>query len=276
MEQLRDKITGWLQHPNDFFEGIGLLSQLITNRMLIRNLSKKESKYSREKLGYELRKQLRHLPSITTTTQIDQTDPGQTVHTTAEGDQEEPPVDPAGGEKIEGKEVNQPETEIGEGIQLPSPDGNNLPPADPNLSKTADELQITLGKMYNKKGILINSLRSIPEADNDGRKAIIDQITSIREAMKGMEDSLRHFKEKGTLPPPEPVKEIHSLPVGPNIPDDPYLMQRMLLNTRSTISKLKKKIKEGADPATLADLEKELAEKTWIANEILRRQNGTG
>ena len=283
MEQLQDKITAWLNSDiRDFFEGIGLLSQLTINRTLIRNLSKKESKYSREKLANELQKHLKRLPPISTTQQIEaKTDPDQGNDSgTSEQEEEEPPADPAGGaETIEGEEIVIPGFEPGPGIQLPPPDGSDkLPPVtvDPEHAKAVEELEISYSKMYNKKGMLINSLRAFAEPDNDGRKAVMDQVSSISTSMQSIRSKIDHFKEHGQLP----VQEEQSTQVFPPqpivIPDDPVRMKNLLLNLRSTASKLKKKIADGVELDRLPFYEAELQKKTNMINEIKRRLHGAG
>ena len=261
MEQLQDKIRVWLaEEMKDFFAGISLLSQLTTNRMLIRNLSRKESKYSHGKLVHELQKHLRHLPPINTHPDSKATDPEQSDDSKKSEKQEAAPaVDPAAGD---------PNSE-------PPPSGDKQPvEINQDDAKSAEELEVVYSKMYNKKGMLINSLREFAEKDNEGRKQVMEQISGLAADMKDIRAKLDHFKEHGNLPakvdPPviPPRREIV-------IPDDPILMKGLLLNTRSTISKLKKKISEGAPADKLPVLESLLKEKTELAGEIERRLNGS-
>lgn len=266
MEQLQDKIQAWLNSPEkDFFSGIDLLSKTTSNRMLIRNLSRKENNYSREKLIYELKKRLKHLPSITTPIDKQETDPDKDVDTSSEMDNDQPPVGSAGGDPGENKSE-----------QLPAP-SDSKPPANvnPEDAKSAERLEIVYSKMYNKKGMLSNSLRTFAEHDNEGRKQVMDQIRGLAADMKDIRAKLDHFKDHGNLPaksdPPAAFSRRET-----SIPDDPVHMKNSLLNLRSAISKLKKKIANGVPADKLPVFEALLKEKTELVNEIERRIHGAG
>lgn len=264
MEQLQDKIQTWLNSPEkDFFSGLDLLSKTTSNRMLIRNLTRKESKYSREKLIHELQKRLKHLPSITTHADSRSTDPEQSDNSEkSEKETAAPPVGPAGGESSS---------------KEPPPPSGDKPLININQedAKSAEQLEIVYSKMYNKKGMLINSLRGFAEHDNEGRKQVMEQIRGLAADMKDIRAKLDHFKEQGRLPtkadpPPAPSRRDTA------IPDDPVNMKNSLLNLRSTISKLKRKIANGVPADKLPVFEALLKEKTEMVNEIERRIHGAG
>ena len=143
-------------------------------------------------------------------------------------------------------------------------------------AKVAEQLEISYSKMFNKKGMLANSLRKFIETDNAGRKHVMEQIASLNSDINSIRTKLDHFKEHGQLPAKQDPAPVHPSPTETVIPDDPILMKNLLLNTRSTISKLKKKIAEGADPDKLRELEVDLQKKTELASEIQRRQHGAG
>jgi hypothetical protein len=263
MEQLQEKIASWLENPErDYNEGIGLLSTVSKNKNLLRALSRSESKYNKEKLMHELSKfaTADPPPPLTTTTHTEATHPvvepkPDTVPNATENKDATPPVAVAGG-------VPDP----------PAATGSTTTPS-PETLQAVEQLEQARAAMHNKKGILSNSLIGFADNDNEGRKACLNEINSLNNAMQEIGTKLAYFEKNGELPPlevkqPVEVKENE-------IPDDPIQMKQMLLNERTNLSKIRAKLK---NPETktelLPDLEAKLASKTKLVDEIQRRLNG--
>lgn len=303
MKQLPEEIKQWLDDPKrDHFDGLSILSHLTTNRMLIRNLSRKENKYTREKLLGEIQKLSKEKYPVK---QAWPSDPKAPSSVKPEGIPSKPTPqhkddDDSGHINPEGYEKPVDESEStndsppadhpgGTVIHEPAPSTDGAPPPNDegkqpainitaDNAKSAEDMEISYSKMYNLCGKLSNSLREFKPEDNDGRSAVLARIADIRKSMSDIEEKIKHFKlhgvlpslDESTLPADNQIKEKP-------IPEDRVQMQRMLMNDRSTLSKLKKKIAKGvSDPEKLKELEQQLLYVTERANEIQRRMNGSG
>lgn len=251
MEQLQ-KIKTWLENNNrDFFEGIGLLSQVCRNKTLIRNLSRSQSRYNFEKLINELKKEARVPAKIIPPPNTSAASVPDTFF------------------KVSDKRTEDLNT------AAPAPSAAVVVPMTLEETKAAvEKLEVSLARMHNKKGMLSNSLREFDASDNDGRKKVLDQIDGLNSDMNDIRVKLAYYQKHGTLPP---IPAEQSFEIRENeIPDDPVDMKQMLLNERSNRAKLKKKIDNpDTDKNKLSELEARFASKEILISEIERRLNGS-
>jgi hypothetical protein len=244
---MKDKIEKWLaSDKQDYQDGLALLGPLIRNKYLFRNLSQKENKYNRAKLINELRK----VVAGPVNKQPEKKAPVPAPKASA----------PAGSAPVPPVPAVTDEGEI---------DLNNMTPEQ--TAAAVEKLEQALSKMHNKKGILSNSLRNFDAKDNEGRKAVIDQINGLDEDMNSIRSKLDYYAKNGKLPPILPDKNNKTK----EIPDDPVKMKEMLLNLRTSRTKIKKQLKEkNISPAEKEKLETRLKEKIDQITEIERRLNG--
>lgn len=249
MEQLQ-KIQTWLDNSNrDYFEGISLLNQVTRNKTLIRNLSRRQNKYNSDKLIYELKKEAR-VPTIIITTKKQAASVPDVALASDKMDADSEPENAA---------------------PAPSAAFSNL--MMPDETKAAvEKLEIALGKMHNKKGILSNSLREFAPSDNIGRKKVLSEIDTLNNDMNDIRVKLAYYEKNGSLPP---IPTDKSFDIKENeIPDDPVAIKQMLLNERSNRAKLKRKID---DPSrkNIDELKARLTSKDNLIAELERRLNGS-
>jgi hypothetical protein len=205
---MNEAITTWLNSPDkNYQQGLDLLGGHHRNRYLLRSLRLRENKTNRAKMEYELRKVAKHLP-----------------------------IKPAQ------KEAKPMEAPVLQTMQTPTPEAAEIDLNNMTEEQTAiavERLEVALGKMHNKKGILSNSLRNCDVNDNEGRKKILDQIEGLNTDMNEIRAKLGYHNKHGKLPPVAGKVEKHIKP----IPDDPVAMKDTILNLRSSISKIKKQLK---------------------------------
>jgi len=142
----------------------------------------------------------------------------------------------------------------------------------PQEDKISEKLEITLARLHNKKGILSNSLRDFKPTDNAGRKAVLKKIEDITQEMDIIRTGLNYYHTHGTMPPLEDAPEKNKI----SIPADPLQMKDMLLNLRSSRTKIKTQIAQEKDEARITKLTNRLEEKINLINEIETRLNGKG
>lgn len=270
MKQLPEDVKKWIDDPNrNFWDGMSILSELTSNKTLIRNLSRKENKYNKEKLFNEIKKLRKNLPApITTPPLINDDEPGgqkgssQSQQPALNDDaNDDPPADHHGG--------NVTHTAPLTTHTLP-PVTDTAPNPNADDAKAVEELQITYSKMYNLKGILSNEMRDLAEDDNDGRKERMARIQDINQSMTDIDEKIKHFKQHGSLPvipplSPDPPGEY-------DIPADPFLASRKMTNERSNISKLRKQIAKGdPNPEVIKELEEKLRLKMDLVDRIKKQ-----
>ncbi|WP_126244139.1 P1/P2 acidic ribosomal protein [Chitinophaga rhizosphaerae] len=296
-------ISNWLSEGRDFRTGIVLLQNISRNQLLVRNLSRRETRYSREKLESELRKYLNYsdstdhrtaagdsfgvgISSGSKNSELSTSAPGNPVKVSVDAAAEEgvtsaapggnellasAPGNPVRSAVSEASGENSPSVAPGGNETLASVPGNplgtalgaapgehNFAAAPPSIeflvpapridtSEEANEsddtvaveqLEITLARMHNKKGLLSNSLRECSPHDNAGRRSILQQIDDLGSAMAEIRGKLLHFRQHGRLPPISARTELPEKP----IPDDPFQLSRMLHNERSSRSKIKSRL----------------------------------
>jgi hypothetical protein len=247
------EINAWLQgEDHDYKTGLQLLKKVERNKYLLRSLSLKENNYTRAKILHQLTKYSKLSPEPATI---------ESVALKKTGYKPE--------KKLKQIKIVE-EEEIDKIVPEPEIDLNNMTPAQ--TAAAVEKLEIALGKMHNKRGILSNSLRSFNAKDNEGRKKILEQIDSLNENMSQIRAKLDYHNKHGKLPPvpaKKPEKNIFD-----DIPDDPVGMNKMLLNERSNLSKYKKKLKGNLTDKLRESNEKKLADSTAIVAEIERRLHG--
>lgn len=119
-----------------------------------------------------------------------------------------------------------------------------------------DQLKIQQGELYRAKAKINNYLVDLPEdAPQADAKALIDQITGIKQVYNMNAVLLRYYDKNGRFPEPEEVKEKPKL----SEMDKAELMQRRA-NLRPNISKAKNAIiKYQRNPEKLVQYEQKLA-----------------
>ena len=232
------EIIAWLNDKNrDHFTGVALLNRVSRNRYLIRQLSLKKNLYTSQKLFSELRKIAQSVAGSTT--------------------------------KII-PEIKSPtsQTSIKTTDRMTSAiDLNNM--TDEQTTQAVEKLETALGKMYNKRGLLSNSLRQFDANDNASRQKVLQQIDGLNDDMNAIREKLNYHKKHGKLPP---IIEDHPKTIYDDIPVDPVAMKEMLLNERTNVSRYKKKLKAGdIGDVYRAKTEKRLQDSSAIINEIERR-----
>ena len=206
---MKNAIEAWLNSPEkNYKEGLGLLRPLCRNRYLLRSLSLKENRYNRAKLENELHKAV------------------ETYH-------RQPHVV----KQVAPAPAPPPEDKIEQDESDPEIDLNNMTRAQ--TAAAVEKLEVALGKMHNKKGILSNSLRNFDIKDKENRKAVLSRIDGLTADMNEIRGKLAYHQKHGKLPPVVQVKTKKEKP----IPDDPVKMKEMLLNLRTSRTKINKQLK---------------------------------
>jgi len=227
---MEDKISLWLgAEEKNYKAGIDLFSSVTRNRFLLRQLSKRETTRNLAKLTYELNKYLSRALPI---------------------------------KETQVKEKPSPKKEIKQADPPPLP-------TNAQDKKAVEKLEIALGKMHNKKGILSNQLRNFSAGDNKARKAVLTQIDGLNEDMNNIRTKLDYYNKNGRLPPLEETPT----PKEKTIPEDPLQMKQMLLNLRTSRTKINNQLNTETKPAEITKLKTRLHEKLKLIEEIERRLN---
>jgi hypothetical protein len=230
---MKDEIFLWLQSKEkNYKKGIALLEPVIKNKYLLKQLTRKESRLTRNKLIHELKKFAGRAPI-----------PEKSIQAPAA-----PSPKKETRQVPSTKEINQDEE-----------------------AQAVEKLEIALGKMHNKKGILSNKLRSFDAGDNKSRKAVLKQIDGLTADMNSIRNKLDFYNKNGHLPPLEETSKDKE------IPDDPLQMKQMLLNLRTSRTKINNQLNTPAakSHAENSKLKNRLQEKIKLIEEIERRLNAS-
>ena len=172
---MKQEIESWLTSERDYTEGVKLYQKYGKNAKLKIILLTKDNDYTHEKVAYEL---------------------GKLVDVDIE------PVKEAGGEGEIPEEKPQggvePVKEAGGEGEKPIIPSAHLKNGDYPAELAAMVLERQ--HLTNQKGILANSLSTFGEADNAGRKGVMDKIGVIRERINVINEAERHFIKTGKMP----------------------------------------------------------------------------
>lgn len=214
---MEKEIKAWLKGERDYSQGVHLYQKYGKNSRLKSLFLTKENDYTLEKLPYELGKlvgiEVEAAPIV------------------------EAPTD------TDGSLLVFPENKATE----PGTDGLDNVVADklpkPHLTNQdypEDLAQMVLERaaLTNKKGMLSNSLDKFAPQDNEGRKAVMEEIATIRERINVINETERYWQKNRQMPKPadSPVKTDKF--TGP-LPTDPV----ELLKEKKAVSEARSKAK---------------------------------
>ncbi len=180
---MKKEINEWLTGNRDYNEGVALFQKYGKNPKLKQFFLTKDNDYAQEKLAYELEKII------------------DGVEDSKEG------VDaPVAKPKPNMKADIVVKTDTPPPVETPS-DVSKLTTVPPSVSVTNENYPAELADMIierqgltNKKGKLANTLSQFGENDNAGRKAVMDEIATIRERINVINETERHFIKHTKMP----------------------------------------------------------------------------
>src|SRR3954463_8681575 len=139
---MNDEIKAWLKSDaKDYDSGIALMNKVCKNKYLLRSLRSKKNLYTQQKIVHELKKYITYDHEDG---HAQQTPPDMPIHRDTIAHDES---------AFDLNNMTQDQTKI-----------------------AVEKLEIALSKMYNKRGMLSNSLRNFDVKDDAARARVLRQI----------------------------------------------------------------------------------------------------
>ena len=219
---MEKEIKKWLKSKRNYTEGVELFQKYGKNPRLKSFFLINDNDFSHEKLAYELGK----IISIDTSPLVAKVEENNGDEANAATDSNE------GKKSIETGDDGKTE-------DLKAP----IDPRLVNQDYPEDLAQMILerGHLVNKKGKLSNSLDTIAADDNAGRKAVMDEMSEIRERINQINEAERFWQKNKQMPKLQDTPGKPDILSGP-LPTDPIELLKLRKSLTEMRSKAKKKL----------------------------------
>jgi hypothetical protein len=219
---MEKEVKKWLKGERDYDSGVKLYQKYGKNNKLKTFFLTKDTDFAKEKLAYELGK-LVNIDVVAET----------------------PVIAPSVDEPVEPLAIlpTQP-------LEVPKASTPTLPHlVNQDYPEELAQMVLERAALTNKKGILSQSLDGFGENDNEGRKAVMDQMKEIRERINFINDSERHWVSKKEIlkPTDKPAKADKFAKPIPTDPIELLKEKKSLTEARSKAKKLLEKVGEGSE-----------------------------